>query len=219
MNINDYILKEIEAFDLNDSVNKAQTLFKNYPITHFPVIKNEKLLGSFAEEDIHSLEDNTGVLENHSYLLQRFYADEKATVLELLRIFAMHNTTIIPVLNSNKNYIGYYDLSDVLDLFSSSPFMTNDSETLVLEKLELEYSMGEVSQIVEANGGKLLGMYISERSTDFVQITLRVVSKKINEVIQTFRRYDYKIISSHENDMYLEDLKNRSEYLQKYLEM
>lgn len=219
MNINDYILKEIEAFDLNDSVNKAQTLFKNYPITHFPVIKNEKLLGSFAEEDIQTLEDNTGVLENHSYLLQRFYADKKATVLELLRIFAMHNTTIIPVLNANKDYIGYYDLSDVLDLFSSSPFMTNDSETLVVEKLELEYSMGEVSQIVEANGGKLLGMYISERSTDFVQITLRVVSKKINEVIQTFRRYDYKIISSHENDMYLEDLKNRSEYLQKYLEM
>lgn len=219
MNINDYILKEIEAFDLNDSVNKAQTLFKNYPITHFPVIKNEQLLGSFAEEDIQTLEDNTGVLENHSYLLQRFYADKKATVLELLRIFAMHNTTIIPVLNSNKDYIGYYDLSDVLDLFSSSPFMTNDSETLVVEKLELESSMGEVSQIVEANGGKLLGMYISERSTDFVQITLRVVSKKINEVIQTFRRYDYKIISSHENDMYLEDLKNRSEYLQKYLEI
>lgn len=219
MNINDYILKEIEAFDLNDSVNKAQTLFKNYPITHFPVIKNEKLLGSFAEEDIQTLEDNTGVLENHSYLLQRFYADKKATVLELLRIFAMHNTTIIPVLNANKDYIGYYDLSDVLDLFSSSPFMSNDSETLVVEKLELEYSMGEVSQIVEANGGKLLGMFISERSTDFVQITLRVVSKKINEIIQTFRRYDYKIISSHENDMYLEDLKNRSEYLQKYLEM
>lgn len=131
----------------------------------------------------------------------------------------MHNTTIIPVLNSNKDYIGYYDLSDVLDLFSSSPFMSNDSETLVVEKLELEYSMGEVSQIVEANGGKLLGMFISERSTDFVQITLRVVSKKINEIIQTFRRYDYKVISSHENDMYLEDLKNRSEYLQKYLEM
>ncbi|WP_438973568.1 CBS domain-containing protein, partial [Polaribacter sp.] len=160
MNINDYILKEIEAFDLNDSVNKAQTLFKNYPITHFPVIKNEKLLGSFAEEDIQTLEDNTGVLENHSYLLQRFYADKKATVLELLRIFAMHNTTIIPVLNANKDYIGYYDLSDVLDLFSSSPFMSNDSETLVVEKLELEYSMGEVSQIVEANGGKLLGMFI-----------------------------------------------------------
>jgi hypothetical protein len=37
--------------------------------------------------------------------------------------------------------------------------------------------------------------------------------------MQTFRRYDYKIISMHENDIYLEDLKNRSEYLKKYLDM
>lgn len=55
MNINDYILKEIKAFHLKDSVKKAQKLFKNYPITHFPVVENDKLLGSFAEDDIQTL--------------------------------------------------------------------------------------------------------------------------------------------------------------------
>ena len=45
------------------------------------------------------------------------------------------------------------------------------------------------------------------------------LEEDINEIMQTFRRYDYKIISSHENDLYLKDLKYRSEYLQKYLEM
>ena len=54
---------------------------------------------------------------------------------------------------------------------------------------------------------------------DFVQVTLKIISDEINEIIQTFRRYDYKIVSNHENDIYLDDLKNRSEYLQKYLEM
>lgn len=219
MNINDYILKEIKAFHLKDSVKKAQKLFKNYPITHFPVVENEKLLGSFAEDDIQTLENKEEELVTHSYLLNSFFADEKATVLELLKIFADNNTTIIPVLNKDKNYIGYYDLCDVLDVFSTSPFMIEESETLIVEKLELDYSMGEVSQIVEANGGKLLGVYISEKSKDFVQVTLKIVSDEINEIIQTFRRYDYKIVSNHENDIYLEDLKNRSDYLQKYLEM
>ncbi|KOY51959.1 CBS domain-containing protein [Polaribacter dokdonensis] len=219
MNINDYILKEIKAFHLKDSVKKAQKLFKNYPITHFPVVENEKLLGSFAEDDIQTLENKEEELVAHSYLLNSFFADEKATVLELLKIFADNNTTIIPVLNKDKNYIGYYDLCDVLDVFSTSPFMIEESETLIVEKLELDYSMGEVSQIVEANGGKLLGVYISEKSKDFVQVTLKIVSDEINEIIQTFRRYDYKIVSNHENDIYLEDLKNRSDYLQKYLEM
>jgi hypothetical protein len=72
---------------------------------------------------------------------------------------------------------------------------------------------------VESNGVKILGFYISERSNGFTQVTLKVASDEINEIMQTFRRYDYKIISNHDNDIYLEDLKNRSDYLQKYLEM
>ena len=219
MNINDYILKEIKAFHLKDSVKKAQKVFKNYPITHFPVVENNKLLGSFAEDDIQTIENKEDELVAHSHLMNSFFADEKATVLELLKIFADNDTTIIPVLSKDKNYIGYYDLCDVLDVFSTSPFMIEESETLIIEKLENDYSMGEVSQIVEANGGKLLGLYLSEKSNDYVQITLKIVSDEVNEIIQTFRRYDYKIISNHENDIYLEDLKNRSDYLQKYLEM
>ena len=97
--------------------------------------------------------------------------------------------------------------------------MLEESEILIVEKLENDYSMSEATQIIEANGGKLLGLYISEKHDDFVQLTLKVISDDINEMMHTFRRYDYKIISSHENDKYLEDLKYRSEYLQKYLEM
>lgn len=219
MNITDYILNEIQPLSLKKSVKVAKKLFHNFPITHFPAIENHQLLGSFAEEDICTIENLDDELVAHAHLLNSFFADEKATVLELLKIFADNNTSIIPVLNKEKEYIGYYDLCDVLDVFSSSPFLIEDSETLIIEKLTNDYSMSEIAQIVESNGGKLLGLYISERTSDSVQITLKIISREINDMMQTFRRYDYKIISTHENDIYLEDLKNRSEYLQKYLEM
>jgi predicted transcriptional regulator len=219
MNTNDYILKDITALRLNDSVKSAQNLFKNFPITHFPVVENDKLLGSFSEDDAQTIENKEDVLESYSYLFSSFFAEEKATALELIKIFADNNATIIPVLNADKNYIGYYELTDVIEIFSASPFMHEESETLIVEKLENDYSMSEVTQIVETNGGKILGIYISEKQDDFVQITLKVISNEINEIMHTFRRYNYEIISTHENDIYLEDLKNRSEYLQKYLEM
>lgn len=219
MNTNDYILKDITALRLNDSVKSAQNLFKNFPITHFPVVENDKLLGSFAEDDARTIENKEDVLESYSYLFSSFFAEEKTTVLELIKIFADNNATIIPVLNADKNYIGYYELTDVIEIFSASPFMHEESETLIVEKLENDYSMSEVTQIVETNGGKILGIYISEKQDGFVQITLKVISNEINEIMHTFRRYNYEIISTHENDIYLEDLKNRSEYLQKYLEM
>ncbi|MDP5104956.1 MAG: CBS domain-containing protein [Polaribacter sp.] len=219
MNTTDYILKDITAIRLNDSIRSAQNLFKNFPLTHFPVVENEKLLGSFAEEDAQTIENKEDFLENYTYLLNPFFADEKATIIELIKIFADNNASIIPVLNADKNYIGYYDLSDILEAFSTSPFMLEESEILIIEKLENDYSMSEVVQIVETNGGKITGIYVSEKLDDVVQLTLKIVSDEINEIMQTFRRYDYKIISTHQNDLYLEDLKNRSEYLQKYLEM
>jgi hypothetical protein len=176
-------------------------------------------LGSFAEDDIHTIDNKKAILSSQTHLLNSFFTNEKATVLQLLKTFADNNTSIIPVLNMDKNYIGYYELCDVLDVFSMSPFMLELSETLIVEKLENDYSMSEVTQIIETNGAKLLGIYISEKQDGFVQVTLKVISEEINEIMQTFRRYDYKIISSHENDLYLEDLKYRSDYLQKYLEM
>ena len=219
MNITDYILNEIKPLSLKSNVKSAKKLFDNFPITHFAVVENDKILGCFAQEDIQTIENKSDELVGYTHLLNSFFADEKATVLELLKIFADNDTTIIPVINKEKKYIGYYDLCDVLDVFSTSPFMIEDSETLIIEKLESDYSFSEVSQIVESNDGKLLGLYISEKQQDLVQITLKVITEDIHEIMHTFRRYDYKIISTHENDVYLEDLKNRSDYLQKYLEM
>jgi predicted transcriptional regulator len=219
MNITDYILNEIKPLSLKSSVKSAKKLFDNFPITHFAVVENNKILGCFAQDDIQTIENKSDELVGYTHLLNSFFADEKATVLELLKIFADNDTTIIPVINKEKKYIGYYDLCDVLDVFSTSPFMIEDSETLIIEKLESDYSFSEVSQIVESNDGKLLGLYISEKQQDVVQVTLKVITEDIHEIMHTFRRYDYKIISTHENDVYLEDLKNRSDYLQKYLEM
>lgn len=219
MNINNYILKDLKTLHLNSSVKSAQKQCKNFPITHIPVVEDGKLIGSFAESDIQTIENKEDTINTYSYLLDPFFANEKASALELLKLFADNDCNIIPVLNSDKNYVGYYDLADVLDVFTNSPFLIDESVTLIVEKYEKEYSMSEIAQIVESNNAKLLGMYISLRKSDTVEVTVKIASEEINEVIQTFRRYNYTVISKHEDDIYLEDLKDRSDYLQKYLKM
>ena len=60
---------------------------------------------------------------------------------------------------------------------------------------------------------------IAEANVDKIQITLKIALGGMNEIIQTFRRYNYEIISEHQEDNYLNNLKDRSEYLDKYLNM
>lgn len=219
MNIDDYILNDIKPLSLTTRIDEAKDLFENQPITHFPVVEDGRLLGSFAEDDIHTTNSHSEYLSSIQHLLNVFYTENHSNILELLKLFADNDTNIIPVLDEQKNYLGYFELRDVLDVFSTSPFMVEEKETIIVEKLEKDYSMSEVVQIVEATGGKLLGCYISEKKEDRTQVTLKVIADDINEIMQTFRRYNYDIISSHENDAYLEDLKNRSDYLKRYLEM
>ena len=167
MNITNYILKDIKSLTPKSTVKNAQNLFKRYPVTHFNLVEEGVLLGSFSESDIQTIENEKAFLTDYKYLLSNFYANEKATVLELLKIFADNDCTIVPVLGSNKQYLGYYDLCDILSIFSTSPFMIEVSETLIVEALESDFSMSRISQIVESNGGKLLGSFISEKKTDF----------------------------------------------------
>jgi hypothetical protein len=46
---------------------------------------------------------------------------------------------------------------------------------------------------------------------------MKLGSENLNEVIQTFRRYNYSILFGNNDDQFMEDLKQRSDYLDKYL--
>lgn len=219
MNINDYILNEIKELTLNDTVECAQKVCKDLPITHIPVVENNKLIGCLPESDIQTIEDKNHQLKDYSYLLDHFHTNEKATLLDLITLFADNDSNLIPVLNKDNNYVGYYELGDILDAFADSPFLHNESETFIVEKNKNDYSMSEVSQIIESNKAKLLGAYISSESSEKVQITIKVITDDVNDIIQTFRRYDYNVITQHEDDSYLEELKERADYLRKYLDM
>ena len=50
-----------------------------------------------------------------------------------------------------------------------------------------------------------------------MEITVKISQSGLNDIIQTFRRYEYEIISEHQEDSYLNSLKERSDYLDKYL--
>lgn len=212
----DYILKDFSPLTLQSTVHQAQSLCIEHAVSHVPVIEGTKLIGCFSQNDIQSLEDKNQKLSDFTDVFERFCAHISESVLELLKTFADNDTNIIPVTDTN-NYIGYYELNTVLELFSSTPFLTTDGFILVVEKNSKEYSMSEAVQIIESNNAVLLGCFISHKTTDKVELTLKVASQEINEIIQTFRRYNYLIITKHTDDFYLEELKNRAEYLQKYL--
>jgi hypothetical protein len=78
--------------------------------------------------------------------------------------------------------------------------------------------MSQITQIVEITE-KAFSLFISESDVNSIEVTMKISLGAINEIIQSFRRYNYEIISEHQEDNYINSLKERSDYLDKYLNM
>ncbi|MCF6279866.1 MAG: CBS domain-containing protein [Flavobacteriaceae bacterium] len=219
MKISEYISKDVKALTLNSTIGEAKKLFNDLTFSHIPIIKNQHLIGSILESDVRTIDNNEAKLERYKYLFNDFHIGIKDNWMEILKKFSASETNILPVLAKNNTYIGYYELTDVLHFFNDTPLLNNDGFFLVIEKGIHDYSFSEISQIVESNDAKLVGVFISGYKNGLVRITLKISSEEINEIIQSFRRYDYNLLTEHKEDLLLEELKIRSDYLQKYLNM
>ena len=113
--------------------------------------------------------------------------------------------------------MGYFDITDVVSVFIGTPFFTEPGGILVVAKGIKDYSFSEIVQIVESNNSKFIGGFISELRDEQVQITIKISNNNMNEVVQTFRRYNYNIHFGNIDDQFIDDLKQRSDYLDKYL--
>jgi len=216
MQIQQHIINNIPVFDIKDSLNKVKAFFNENTYSHIAITEADKFAGMFSENDIALLDTNL-TIEDCRYDLQMFFAKGNTTWLDVLETFARNDANILPVLADESSVLGYYDLTDVVTVFIDTPFFTDLGNILIVATGMKDYSFSEIAQIVESNNAKFLGGFITAIQNDVVQITIKISTTNFNEVVQTFRRYNYTILFGNSDDQFLEDLKQRSNYLDKYL--
>jgi hypothetical protein len=188
-----------------------------FPHSHLPVIDEDIFCGSLSKRDVEFLDPKEKTVNVFRHQLQLFYATERMNWFEVLQYFATYKTNLMPILDKEKKYIGYYELEDFLGLFKRTPFIHEEGLVVVVAKDVKDYSFSEITQIVESNNATLFGAFISKVENNTAEITLKLSLHDINNTLHSFRRYNYQILNEFEKDDYLDELNERSNYLQKYL--
>lgn len=214
--IREHILATIPVFELGDSLKEAIHFFTHSTYSHVAVTDGESFVGLLGEADLETFEESAAI-DTFRYQLEHFSVGMDASWLDILEVFTRNETNIIPVLDAENHVVGYYDLNDIVGIFTQMPFFTEPGVILVVEKALKDYSFSEIAQIVEGNNTRLLGAFITQIAEDQLQVTLKMGDSNINDVLQTFRRYNYQILFGSVDDHFLEELKERSNYLDKYL--
>ena len=217
MQLENLLINDIQPLEVELKVGDLQQAFNQLTYSHIPIRQKEIYIGCISETDAHCFEASQKI-EELRYAAEGFFVRNSTNWLDVLEAFAENNSNIMPVLSFTDNrYLGYYELNDIIQLFHETPFLSEPGGIIIVEKGIKDYSFSEITQIVESNNAKLLGAFISKMDSDLAQITLKVGGSNIGEILPTFRRYSYEIIAGHEQDTYIESLRDRSKYLDKYL--
>lgn len=214
--IKNYLNNDFKAIDSLETIENVQDFFADLAFSHFPVVEENIYIGSIAAEDAETFDSDKNVVE-YRYTFESFFARTNMVWLDVLEVFAKNNTNLVPVLDETNQYVGYYEIQDIIKFFNETPFLKEQGGIIVIRKGVLDFSMSQIAQIVESNNGKILGLFISDTGVENVELTIKIRLGAMNEIIQTFRRYNYEIISEHQEDTYINSLKERSDYLDKYL--
>lgn len=211
------ISKMISPLRTSDIGEEALTMMNVYHVKHLPVVNNSVILGLFSEEDILS-NDLDEAIGSYELSLIKPYCNENDHLFEVMSLMAKHKLTVIPVVDRDKNFLGMITQEDLMAYFSTRFSFEEPGSIVVLETTKSNYSLAEISRIVEEESAAILTSIISaQRDSELIDITLKINKLDIIKIINSFQRYDYNIKASFSEAEFTDTLKDRYDSLMNYL--
>ena len=214
----DLISASVPTLSLTDTVFQALQLMTDYHLSHLPVIADDKYLGLVNEGQLLNIEDDSTLLETLQPDFFGIAVNENMHLVEAVRLTNEFNISVIPVIDSDKNWTGAITAPDLLKFVGKTFGMEDPGGLIILELEKREFSFSEISKIIETNDG-----YITQLNTYFdnnlglLYVTMKINKFEISDIVATFQRYDYHVKYYFGEELYENELKTNYDHLMNYL--
>jgi acetoin utilization protein AcuB len=201
----------------SDTGEDALTIMHVYHVKHLPIVNNELLLGTISEDDImnHDLSEPIG---SYGLSLIKGYVNRDDHLFEVLGKMAEYKLTSIPVTDDDDKYLGAITQEDLIQYYADSFSFKEPGSILVLEMPKRNYSLAEISRIIEGENIAIFSTFLSTKpDSEQVFVTIKINRQDAQQAIATLERYGYTIKASFAEATYFEDMKERYDALMNYL--
>lgn len=217
----DLLSEVIPAVNKTDTGTNALNWMEVFKVSHLPIVHEQKYLGLISESDIYDMNSPELTVIDHCLSLTRPFVKDNQNIYDIIDLVSKLKLSIIPVLDSNENYLGLIRVIDLAQEFSRILSTENPGGVIVLELKHYDYSFSEIAQIVESNDIKILSTFVNtKKNSDKLEITLKLNKTDLSAVIQTFERYNYSIQAIHASHQEIDSMmQNRIDSFFKYLDI
>jgi CBS domain-containing protein len=202
-----------------DKAGYALELMEEFKADHLAVVDNSALLGMISEKMLLEVDDEL-VVETLKDSLLPYKVEEGSHLFDVLKKAAEYGTYFLPVISVENEYLGVTTPQKILNTLTQQSSLATTGGIIVLELETKNYSLTEISKIVESNGAMILhSMMATSVNQNYMQVSLKINKNDLKDIQLAFERYRYSVVAVIHQSEYEVQLKERFDSLMRYLEV
>ncbi len=204
-----------------DTAIKARAWMEELRINQLPVIEDGRYQGLITEETILENNDDSKLVSEYRLTGTDCQVFENQHFYDVLKIVSDNSVQLVAVLDEDQGFLGVISIKDTVTAFAQSAAVQSPGGILVLSLKQIDYSLAEISRLVESNDAKILSCIVNNDIFDanMIKLTLKINRTDLTAIIATLERFDYKIIARFEETPMETSDKERLDILFRYLDI
>jgi acetoin utilization protein AcuB len=203
----------------DDIGKKALNYMDVYRVSHIPVVDDQHYLGLVSDKLIYDLNLVDEPISKEMDKLNTTHAHIDQHIFELAVVMYKLKISVLPVLDDDHYYVGSITLYDLARRFASLFSLMEPGGVLVIETNVNDYSVAQITQVIEGNDAKILTFFIDRKpGTNMIDLIIKLNTEDLSAVYQSLTRYNYNVIATYLDQSMLNDLyKDRFDQFMKFM--
>lgn len=185
-----------------DSVAQALDWMQEHRVGQLVLTDQGEYRGVISEELLMDVANDEQPLSNVMRLFEQTFVYEDQHLYEIIGLILQNRMEVVAVLTEEQEFSGTISTSELLKQFAQELGVQEAGAILILNMNERDYSLTEISRLVESNGVKIISSYFSSAAygmPDRSRLTLKLNRREITSVISTLERFGYRIEAAFAN--------------------
>lgn len=220
MLVRETISNHIKPLGATDTVRDALSAMKESGQSLLPVVDQttNRFIGMVSRESAGKHEDAIdSVLAIRE--AQHFVSTQNQNIFDAARLMDKHKLTLLPVLDSERNYLGVVDRSTLNERIVQVMNFTEYGSIITIHFEERDFTLSQLIRIIEAEGGLILGLGVESPhdSNPFYVVTIKLNLPDPGRIVAALKRHEYIVDAQSTDNQEDRKYEERADELMHYL--
>ena len=169
-------------------------------VFELPVTDSDRFLGLITDDKLDEVLD--GDLQLHDLEGAEALIHQNQHYYDVLKVANREAVSLVAVVDDYGKYLGVIALEDIVEAFSQTSAVRGPGSMITLSLNTIDYSLAEISRLVEENGVKILSSYVVNVDTDpsKIKVTLKLNTEDVSHVVATLSRFSYTVETNYQEN-------------------